>query len=200
MGPRQACRVLLLAEGVYRVLLLAYPAEHRNEYGPLMVQLFRDRCRDIRRRGGNWGLVQLWGRVLKDTIITSIDEHLDELKERSWRMTRRQQILSAVCALGPLALWAGLFTINPAFESRVFTNPLGWCIAATALLLLSLGYIFQRGVFTRSNVADASHLLVRKPALRIAALGGTIVFLVLPALILIVLGPAIVTFVGLIGR
>jgi hypothetical protein len=200
MRPAQTRRVLLLAEGAYRALLLVYPANHRCEYGLLMVQLFRDRCRDVRRQKGNWGLVRLWWRVLKDTLVTAVVEHLDELEERSRQMTKRQQTLVAVCALGPLVLWIGLLIINPAFGSRVFTNPLGWCIAATALLLLSLGYIFQRGVFTRSNVADASPLLVRKPALRVAALGGTIVFLVLPALILIVLGPAIVTFVGLIGR
>lgn len=191
---------LPLAVRVYRVLLLTYPAGHRREYGLLMVQLFRDRCRDVRQRRGRWGLVQLWARVLKDTLITAVDEHLDELKERSRRMTRRQQILSAMCALGPLALWAGLLIINPVFAGRVFTTPLGWCIVVAILLLLSLGYVLQRGVFARSNAADSSHLLVRRPALRIAALVGTMVFLVLPALTLILLGPAIVTISTMMGQ
>jgi hypothetical protein len=97
-------------------------------------------------------------------------------------------------------LWAVLFAINPIFTSRVFTTPLGWGIAVAILLLLSLGYVLQRGVFTRSNTADSSYLLVRKPALRIAALVGGAAFLVLPALALILLGPAIVTVSGLMGQ
>ena len=200
MRPSQTCRVLLLAEGAYRALLLVYPADHRWEYGPLMVQSFRDRCRDVRRQKGNWGLVRLWWRVLKDTLVTAVVEHLDELEERSRRMTKRQQTLVAVCALGPLVLWIGLLIINPAFTSRVLINPLGWPIVMAVFLLLSLGYILQRGVLAHSSQTGLTHLLVRRPALRAAFLVGTIVLLVLPAVALIIFGPAIVTLLTMMGQ
>ena len=200
MRPAQTRRVLLLAEGVYRALLLVYPVDHRWEYGPLMVQSFRDRCRDVRRQKGNWGLVRLWWRVLKDTLVTAVVEHLDELEERSRRMTKRQQTLVAVCALGPLVLWIGLLIINPAFTSRVLINPLGWPIVMAVFLLLSLGYILQRGVLAHSSQTGLTHLLVRRPALRAAFLVGTIVLLVLPAVALIIFGPAIVTLLTMMGQ
>lgn len=200
MRPAQTCRVLLLAEGAYRVLLLVYPAGHRCEYGPLMVQLFRERCHDVRWQKGKWGLVRLWWHVLKDTLVTAVVEHLDELKERSRRMTKRQQTLVGVCVLGPLVLWTGLFIINPAFTSRVLVNPLGWPIVTAVFLLLSLSYILQRGVLAHSGETGLAHLLVRRPALRAAFLVGTIMLLVLPAVVLILFGPAIVTFLTMTGQ
>ena len=200
MRSPQTCRVLLLAEGAYRAMLLVYPADHRCEYGPLMVQMFRDRCRDVRWQKGNRGLVRLWWRVLKDTLVTAVVEHLDELKERSRRMTKRQQTLVAVCALGPLVLWVGLFVINPAFTSRVLVNPLGWLIVMAVFLLLSLGYILQRGVLTHSSETSSMHLLMHRPALRAAFLLGTVVLLVLPAAALIIFGPAIVTLLTMTGQ
>ena len=36
----------------YRVLLLAYPREFREEYGPHMEQAFRELCRDEIEMGG----------------------------------------------------------------------------------------------------------------------------------------------------
>lgn len=115
-------------------------------------------------------------------------------------MTKRQQTLVAVCVLGPLVLWTGLFIINPVFTSRVLANPLGWLIVASVFLLLSLGYILQRGVLAHSGETGLARLLVRRPALRAAFLVGTIVFLVLPAVALIISGPAVVTFLTMAGQ
>lgn len=37
-------RILSISERVYGALLVAYPKEFRNEYGPQMAQVFEDLC------------------------------------------------------------------------------------------------------------------------------------------------------------
>jgi hypothetical protein len=41
---------------LYRLLLGAYPARFRQEYGAPMLQLFRDSCREAARRRGLYGI------------------------------------------------------------------------------------------------------------------------------------------------
>ena len=200
MRTAQSPRVLSFAVIAYRALLLAYPAEHRCEYGPLMVQLFRDRCRDVRRRKGLWGLVRLWGRVLGDTLVTAVEEHVDALKERSRLVTKKQRFLVGGCVLSPLALWAGLYVINPQFARIVFEYPLGWLTVAAIVLLLGSSFFLQRWVLLRPMVTEPSQAILDALTLRSLALIATIVFLVLPAVALIFFGPAVVTVTTVMGQ
>lgn len=59
-----------LSERIYNKLLSLYPVEFRNEYGPLMIQLFRDRCRDEKR------MAHLWIDTLFDLAATVPAQHL----------------------------------------------------------------------------------------------------------------------------
>jgi len=68
------------SERVYEWLLVVYPAAYRREYGPLMLQLFRDLRRDTWRRGKRWGLAMLWLRVLGDVGTTAWAEHVSEFR------------------------------------------------------------------------------------------------------------------------
>ncbi len=61
---------------VYTVLLRLYPREHRQAYGPLMIQLFRDQCTDAYAQRRALGLLTLWLRTLWDLGITAFQEHL----------------------------------------------------------------------------------------------------------------------------
>jgi signal transduction histidine kinase len=70
-------RILSFADRAFGVLLYAYPAAHRREFGPWMAQLFRDLCRDAIRRNGIVGLAGLWLRTLLDVAHTAFVEHLD---------------------------------------------------------------------------------------------------------------------------
>ena len=69
-----------LSERLYQGLLAVYPAAHRREYGPLMLQLFRDLRRDTWRRGKRWDLAMLWLRVLGDVGTTAWAEHVSEFR------------------------------------------------------------------------------------------------------------------------
>jgi hypothetical protein len=69
-------KALSVSERLYRILLRAYPAEHRREYGDSMLQLFRDLCRDAYCQGRLPGLAQVWIRTLWDVAKTVVIEHL----------------------------------------------------------------------------------------------------------------------------
>ena len=62
----------MLSEKLYRLLLVAYPREHRREYGELMVQLFRDR---MRRDGGGLGSLNVWLEMIVDLVGSALKEH-----------------------------------------------------------------------------------------------------------------------------
>jgi hypothetical protein len=59
---------------LYRLLLYAYPAAFRREYGPQMVQLFRDTRRDAYRQNGSLGR-GFWMPILTDLMRTAVQEH-----------------------------------------------------------------------------------------------------------------------------
>ena len=61
---------------LYERLLAIYPAKFRAEFGPAMVQLFRDQCRDAWNHSRGKGMALLWLRVLKDLVKTSLKEHM----------------------------------------------------------------------------------------------------------------------------
>ena len=53
----------MLSEKIYRLLLAAYPAEHRRDYGEPMAQLFRDR---MIRDGGGVRSLSVWAHTIVD--------------------------------------------------------------------------------------------------------------------------------------
>ena len=67
-------RWIALSEQVYRALLFLYPADYRREYGALMVQVFRDVCRDTYRQDGLLGALLWWLRTLLDLTLTVVEQ------------------------------------------------------------------------------------------------------------------------------
>jgi cytochrome b6-f complex iron-sulfur subunit len=74
--PGEDFRQIETSIAIYRFLLQAYPASFRQEYGRLMVQLFRDDCRDALQINGAKGLVSLWLFTGIDLLRSSIKEHI----------------------------------------------------------------------------------------------------------------------------
>ena len=152
--------MLLVAERLYRILLFAYPAKHRREYGPLMAQLFRDLCRDSYRQKGFVGLVQFWSYVLTDTAVTATVEHFYTLYEGGQIMTKKQHwMLLSLIGL-PLELWILLYLINPAFMGQMLTpniaQPVGWLMMAAVFILMGTAYVVQRRIIVLSQISDSS--------------------------------------------
>lgn len=63
-----------VSERIYRRLLLAYPKQFRDAYGPHMAQVFRDLYREEVGRGRTAGLVRLWVRTGLDLASTVVAE------------------------------------------------------------------------------------------------------------------------------
>jgi capsular polysaccharide biosynthesis protein len=76
-------RGVKLSARIYGYLLALYPSGYRREFGPAMMQLFRDQSRDARRAAGGWGLAALWLRTLPDLARSSVREQFAEWRNRS---------------------------------------------------------------------------------------------------------------------
>ena len=59
---------------LYAVLLYAYPAEFRRQFGRPMEQLFRDRCRDLARTPQRLALLRFAVHMLVDWFRTTVRE------------------------------------------------------------------------------------------------------------------------------
>lgn len=70
----------MISERVYRALLLAYPREHRREYGELMVQLFGDR---MRCEGGGFRSLVIWVQTLTDLVHSAFRERMEGVEIRA---------------------------------------------------------------------------------------------------------------------
>ena len=74
-------------ERVYAALLWLYPPSLRREYGPDMLQAFRDTLRDETRRRGRRGALRAWTLALGDLAASLPREWPRELR-RGWRPGR----------------------------------------------------------------------------------------------------------------
>ena len=68
-------RAVNLSATLYRLLLETYPTHFRQEYGPHMLQVFRDCCRKAYRTGGLPGMLWLWALTFFDYLQSLIEEH-----------------------------------------------------------------------------------------------------------------------------
>jgi hypothetical protein len=108
-----ANKSLAVSNRLYRLLLAAYPAEFRHEYGAHMAQVFRDRCREEqgRRRGvgGSAGLARVWMETILDLARTAPEEHLHNAGRGVRLMKALLKIAAALVAYAVLFMLAGKF-------------------------------------------------------------------------------------------
>ena len=96
-------RALALAVRLYRAALRLYPRAHREEYGALMEQLFRDQCRDALRTGRLGGLAL---STLGDLARTTFREHLTEQTKTMQLLRPSRLALILIIANLLILLWA----------------------------------------------------------------------------------------------
>lgn len=196
MTPASSVMRFPRAESLYCALLRLYPADYRREYAAPMAQLFRDLCRDAYRHHGHVGLVRLWRRVLADTVVTAAVEHIHASEKGVYTMSKQHQYLILFLSGLPLALGLMLLLINPKFMLHLVApsaaQPVGWLMTAAVVGLVVAAYVVQRKIL-RSTPLDTSTGVVRSIPLRSRLyLVGTIAFLVFPAILLVLLGPALI--------
>jgi hypothetical protein len=104
------------AERIYAVLLRLYPREHRRDYGPLMLQTFRDEVRDSLATSGSLGIA-FWLAVLAD-VVHSVWRERRALGEGGRRVSWIGKHFGVVAGLllGGLAV-VGIFLTNVVLPS-----------------------------------------------------------------------------------
>lgn len=112
-------------------------------------------------------------------------------------MNKQHQYLILFLSGLPLALGLMLLLINPKFMLHLVApsaaQPIGWLMTAAVVGLVVAAYVLQRRIL-RSTPMDMSAGVVQSIPLRSRLyLVGTIAFLVFPAILLVLLGPAIIT-------
>jgi len=102
---------MTISERVYRLILKAYPAEYRREYGEPMLQLFRDQLWEC--GPGRWRVVQLWGRILADTLRGVPEAYWEAPSSSEGGIMRHRTTLAVLFAL--LFAWFGHRVVSHAF-------------------------------------------------------------------------------------
>jgi uncharacterized protein involved in exopolysaccharide biosynthesis len=103
---------------IYQRLIWLYPSAHRRDYGPAMVQLFRDQCVDAFQESGSWGVFKFWMRMAVDLGKSACSERLS-VKERRFIMskkpllTRLQRRMVVAAFVLVILVVAGLTYIQP---------------------------------------------------------------------------------------
>ncbi len=95
----------MLSDRIYRLLLMAYPAQHRREYGDPMTQLFRDR---LIHDGGGFRSLAVWAHTIVDLMRTAPHERR-EARLSADPMTGRIRSRLAGFLIWPAIGVAGLF-------------------------------------------------------------------------------------------
>lgn len=130
--------ILNISQRAFARLLLLYPREYRQEYGPLMAQLFKDCSREAIGQHGGSALLALWASTLLDLFKTAFEEHFKELTD----MSKEKFIRLGGWALmvGAVSLSALLFGLGDFFTMGSLT-----------MLLLLVGYLALRSRYGKAG-------------------------------------------------
>ncbi|MGD8857374.1 MAG: hypothetical protein PVG33_13655 [Chloroflexota bacterium] len=136
-------RVQAIAGQFFRLLLYAYPASFRREFGLEMVQVFHDDMRATLQEDGLAGMAILW-------FITTLDLIKTALVERIWEIFHMPQE-SFTRLLTGIAAAIGAPLLYMTFGSQLFWETYGAIglpagdfvhpiLAGTGFLLMGLGF------------------------------------------------------------
>lgn len=165
-----------LSVRVYRLLLAAYPSEFRQEYGPHMLQFFRDCSLRAYHQRGSSGMFWLWTNTLFDFFSTVVAEHLQKetymTKEKFIRLSGWALILAAVTLVVGFGLGGGETSYNDPLGGRDgFYEYSQLILIPASMLLFTIGLIGLRARYGEVSGRLGNSGLI------IAMIGGGIAFL-----------------------
>jgi hypothetical protein len=156
-----------------------------------MVGLFADQIRDSRTAGPSLAIARLWAHTMLDLIATAPQQHLrkespvlqpvEPTNVPAAADRSPLQRVVVVIASVPLIAWVVMWVVAPDFIAPVFSVPpavfgfpLGVVVITVAGGMALLGWLLSR----------------RTRSVRVAL--GAVAFLTIPALLLIVMTPALI--------
>lgn len=127
---------------VYQILLYLYPKEHRDEYGWLMVQFFRDKAYEAYSQDGDAGIILHWLATLLDLFISVVNERREKGFSMSFNVLEKVR--------SPLMMLGGFFiTLNAYYQLKPgfwWQNNRGLYALAENLMLPGI-ILFGMGLF-----------------------------------------------------
>jgi hypothetical protein len=181
-------------ERAFRRLVRLYPAGFRARYEDQMVGLFADQLRDSKTSGSSLAVTKLWVHTLIDLVTTAPEQHLRkdgpvlqpvEPANAPATGTRSPlQSVAVVIASVPVPLWIVLWILAPGFVEPVFLNP-------PAMLGLPAGVV----IIAFAGVLATFGWLLARRARTVGIALGAVAFLTIPALLLIMVTPALILII-----
>jgi hypothetical protein len=95
---------MLRAQKLFQLILLAYPREFRCEFGPQMLQVFRDCYRAERKTRGPRRLWNFWLHTFWDLARAAPQEHLDNFRKGYPIMNIRRDAFAVLGCAGIIVL------------------------------------------------------------------------------------------------
>jgi hypothetical protein len=175
MRPGEDVPFIRVSVKVYQLLLLAYPSKFRREYGPHMLQVFRDCSRQAYRQRGPLGMLSLWTFTLFDFFSSLVEEHL----QRETAMTKDKFLLIGGWALilgGGLYAFSLIQAIQGIRISEAITEGSLVVLLSFSHLFLATGLLAMRVRYAEAVGVGASHTLTAGAAgAGLAALGALLI-------------------------
>lgn len=127
--------VVLISEGLYRLLLGLYPRRFREEWGLHMSRTFRDSSREQYERDGLLGLIGLWLPTLADLLKTAVEERAQQGEISMSKETMIQIGGPAMMVAGVLWMIAGAGQLQTQYWDRFGGFDIGYEIAGGLLFV-----------------------------------------------------------------
>ncbi len=168
--------MVTLSIRLYRLFLYVYPKPFRREYGPHMLQVFRDLSIRAHHRLGPSGMLSLWALTLVDLLRSLVEEHLQRetfmskntlIRLGGWTMV----VGGAATTLGLggflIVAWLGFPAVRSGALEAVILTTMAYGPLAAAIGLFGL----------RARFGDEVGKLGSN-ALLLGAIGGTVLIVV----------------------
>jgi hypothetical protein len=159
-------RLIEWSVALYRLLLAAYPAAFRNEYGEAMAQVFHDMARDGYRRRGLFGLLAAWLRALLDFTVSVVRQHR-EATVPTGESVSLHNIVEQWLALGGVLLCVAVLTVRYTLHV-ILDRPLRTCaVASYMILLVWIWSFFGHFSFAIKPLPISLHCYIREGVLEL---------------------------------